>query len=194
MQAPSRLPWTQYASPVLLIGPAYAGKSELAMQALRPDIGAVVIGSAPPDEPAFASRLNHLQSLRPACWESLHAGMNLVQATAEAAKATPGGQILIDAVNQWLAVMLLGNSDAAPSAATQAAWLDDQVSELLRVLRAYPTTRFVLVSAEVGASPAPARVPERLYRQYVGVTNQRLAAIAQTVVSVQVGLGTVIKG
>jgi len=194
LQAPSRPLWTQCGAPILLIGPAYAGKSELAMQALRPDLAAVVLGSAPPEEPAFSSRLAQLQSLRPPSWETIHAGKHLVQAATEAAQANKGGQILIDAVNQWLAVVLLGDPESSHSEAVRAAWLDDQITALIRVLGAFPQTRFVLVSAEVGASPAPARLPERLYRQYVGVTNQRLAAVAQTVVSVQAGIGTVIKG
>ena len=194
MQAPSRPLWHQYAAPVLLLGPAYGGKSELAMQALRPDLAATVIGTAPPDEPVFTTRLAQLQSLRPAGWRTLHAGPQVVKTLAEAAQYAPEGQFLIDAVNQWLAVLLLAGSATPGSEAQRYQALETQITELIRLLGAYPLARFVLVSAEVGAGPAPARTPERLYRQAVGITNQRLAQVARTVVSVQAGLGQVIKG
>ena len=53
--------------------------------------------------------------------------------------------------------------------------------------------RYVLVSAEVGAGPAPSRSAERLFRQQVGLCNQRLAQAASTVIAVQSGIASIIK-
>ena len=54
--------------------------------------------------------------------------------------------------------------------------------------------RLVLVSAELGAGPAPARFLERVFREAVGIMNQHLAALCPTVLSVQAGLAQVLKG
>ena len=206
LQEPSRHPWTKSRAPILIIGPAYAGKSELAMQMLAPDRDAIVVGSAPADEPAFARRLEQLKLLRPPHWECLDAGSDLVAATLEAAKRST--QVLVDAVSQWLATILvnngLGTTDTplSPSSAGGAdsgesrlsAHLTTQISELLQVINNHPRVRFVLVSSEVGGGPAPTRSLERLYRQQVGLANQRLARLAASVISVQAGIGSVIKG
>jgi adenosyl cobinamide kinase/adenosyl cobinamide phosphate guanylyltransferase len=56
-----------------------------------------------------------------------------------------------------------------------------------------PKPTFFLVSAEVGASPPPYQDHERFFRQSVGIANQFLAAWAQTVITVQAGLVSVLK-
>lgn len=177
-------------APVFLLGPAYAGKSELAMRLFRPDQAAVVIGTASPRERAFHDRLEHLKALRPAAWESLDCEADLPGAVADAASRSP--QVMVDAVSQWLASLVVGRDDSGEAALTE--YVRAQVDELRRVIAKNKQCRFVLVSAEVGGSPAPARAPERLYRQAVGQANQRLADLAQTVLWVVAGQPLKIKG
>ena len=178
------------AAPVLVLGPAHAGKSELAMRLLRPDQPAVVIGTAMVRERAFQERLDHLKGLRPAPWESLDCESDLPGLVDDAAGRT--GQVLIDAVSQWVATLVVGRDDAGEAAL--ADFLTAQVEELRRVVRKHQPCRFVLVSAEVGGSPAPSRAPERLYRQAVGLANQRLAELSSTVLWVTAGLPLKLKG
>ncbi len=178
------------AAPVLLLGPAHAGKSELAMRLLRPDQPAVVVGTASTRERAFQERLEHLKGLRPAAWESLDCESDLPGLVDEAAGRA--GQVMIDAVSQWVATLVVGRDDAGEAAL--ADFLKEQTLELRRVVKKHPNCRFVLVSAEVGGSPAPSRAPERLYRQAVGLANQRLAELSSTVLWVTAGLPLKLKG
>ncbi len=177
-------------APVLLLGPAHAGKSELAMRLLRPDQAAVVVGTAAVRERAFHERLEHLKGLRPAAWESLDCESDLPGMVDDAASRAP--QVMVDAVSQWLAALVVGRDDQGESAL--ADFLKAQVDDLRRVMQKHRNCRFVLVSAEVGGSPAPSRAPERLYRQAVGQANQRFAELAQTVLWVAAGLPLKLKG
>ena len=182
-------PLTQVKAPILVLGPAYSGKSELAMQLLAPDATAIVIGTAPPHEPAFAPRLTQLRGLRPPTWETLDSPTDLTAALQDSAART--SQILVDSISQWLATLVVhgeGHGEAAKADAVEA-----RLEELCRALTATPECRFVLVSAEVGASPAPPRPGERLYRQLVGQANRRLAAVARTVLLVHAGIPLMIK-
>jgi adenosylcobinamide kinase/adenosylcobinamide-phosphate guanylyltransferase len=189
MSLPSPLS-SQTAAPVLVLGPAHAGKSELAMRLFRPDEPAVVIGTASVRERAFQERLEYLKGLRPAPWESVDAEQDLPGLVDDAAGRA--GQVMIDAVSQWLATLVVERDESGESALFD--FLKAQVEELGRVMKKHQRCRFVLVSAEVGASPAPARAPERLYRQAVGLANQRLAALSETVLWVTAGLPLKLKG
>lgn len=183
-------PSSQTKAPVLLIGPAHAGKSELAMRLLRPDESAIVIGTAHLREKTLADRVDRLKSLRPGPWESLDLVSDLPAVLNEAAAKTK--QVMVDAVSQWLATLVVERGEEGESALE--AHLATQVDELGRVIRKHPTCRFVLVSSEVGGSPAPSRAPERAYRKAVGLTHQKLAELAETVYWVAAGLPLKLKG
>jgi RNA polymerase sigma factor (sigma-70 family) len=132
---------------MFIVGPAHAGKSELAIQALAPDQPAVVVGSAPTDEPAFRRRLEDLQTLRPGGWDSVYAGTDLVTTVAAATERCQ--QVLIDSVSQWLAALLLSSDpEIEGSEQGRAKYLERQVSDLLSHIERHPHVRFVLVSAE----------------------------------------------
>ena len=64
-------PLSSSKAPVLILGPAHSGKSEFAIRLFKPDQPAVVIGTSSLKERAFAARIDRLQSLRPAAWESI---------------------------------------------------------------------------------------------------------------------------
>jgi adenosylcobinamide kinase/adenosylcobinamide-phosphate guanylyltransferase len=186
---------TQLASPVLVVGPAYSGKSELATSLLAPDLPAVVIGTADAREGAFRERLAFLRSLRPAAWRSIDCGPDLAAAVHEALAQAP--QVLVDAVGPWIAGLLV-SADGGPDAATaELDLLTQQGQALVRLVanaREAGAPRLVIVTSEAGASPPPSRRGERLLRQALGGLNRRLAAEAATVLAVNVGLPQILKG
>lgn len=186
--------WTRLPAPILILGGAHAGKSELAMQLLAPDCETVVIGTADTNESALSPRLKALKALRPPAWTTLETTQDLPAALAQAVKKSP--QVLVDAVSLWLAALHveLGARGADdPAGAMQDA--DQRVDELMQVVLGAPKTcRIVLVSAEAGHGLAPQRVADRLYRRAVGLANQRLARQATTVIEVVAGLPRFIKG
>lgn len=186
------VPLTTIAAPILVIGGAHSGKSELAMQFLAPDQPALIIGTAPPDEPAFATRLSRLRQLRPAAWETAQGGSDLAASVAEAVRYYP--QIMIDSISQWIAALTVAGADGGRRDTVVADSILSQIGELTHLISQNPRVRIVFVSAEVGSSPAPARGLERLYRQQVGLVNQHLAKSCPSVLTVTAGIPNMIKG
>lgn len=187
-------PLTQMKAPILMLGPAHAGKSQLATQMLAPDRPAIVIGTATPMAHAgYQRRLQYLRSLRPPGWETIEPAPDLAAATADALRRSE--QVLIDSISQWLAGLVV---EAEQTQAYDEAMVEHQtnsrIAELLTVLSKVPSgSRVVVVSSEMGAAPAPPRALERLYRRLAGETHQRLAAWAATVVMIQAGIPVAIK-
>ncbi len=182
---------TQLPSPVLLIGPAYSGKTDLATRYLRPDQGAIVIGTALNIDPQTSRRLTSLKERRPAQWESLDSFYDLAVAVSDCGLKSP--QILVDSVNQWLANLLVQGELSEGEEDQRLSLGLLRVDELAKAVHGCRSERVVVVSAEIGASPAPSRPLERLFRQLVGLANQRLAEVAQTVLTVHAGIAHPIK-
>lgn len=181
---------TCLAAPILLLGPAHSGKSELGVQFLAPDQPAIVVGTGQTSG-GRQRRLTALKNLRPPHWESIDCSTDLPAAVAEASARTQ--QILIDSVSQWLAALTVAGDSLSEDMLEED--LRSRADDLFRVVSAASMkTRIVVISAEVGAAPAPLRAPERLYRRAVGLLNQRLAALSQTVIAVHAGIPLRIKG
>ena len=163
------------------------------MQLLYPDQKAVVLGTAPREEPAFQKRVTQLQNLRPGSWESLSCGTDLLAHLQREASNTK--QVLLDAMSQWIAGLLLafGADEESNRSISREHYVENQVSHLIQTILTQSTTRVVVVSAEVGGGPAPARTADRLYREQVGLANQRMAKAAATVISLSAGIPQVIK-
>lgn len=187
-------PLTRIPGPALILGPAHGGKSELAVQLLAPDKSAVVVGTAMPGDPALDKRIRELRAYRPGAWETVESGHDLPAALENALGQSR--QVLVDSVNQWIGALVVDAAadDAKVSETALAETLDFRIGELLNVVRGVGTqARLVLVSAEVGGGPAPARAAERQYRRAVGLVNRQLAEIAKSVIVVNAGIPQRIK-
>jgi adenosylcobinamide kinase/adenosylcobinamide-phosphate guanylyltransferase len=186
--------WTKLPSPILILGGAHAGKSELATQLIAPDRGAVVIGTADTGEGALSPRLKALKALRPPAWDTVETTHDLPAALSQAAKTSP--QVLVDAVSLWLASLHVElGARGADDPVVAMADADQRINELIKVIAGVPAgCRLVLVSAEAGHGLAPQRVADRLYRRAVGLANQQLAKRAATVIEVTAGIPRFLKG
>lgn len=178
-------------SPILLIGAAHSGKSELAPQFLAPDRPALVIATADPHEPSLIPRIRELQSWRPAAWDTLETRHDLAAVVADACERYD--QILIDSVNLWLASACVIESNAFHEEETQNR-LYTQVDEMIRLLHDRPGVRAVVVSAEVAASLPSSRTMERCLRRIISITNQRLALACATIIEVKAGIPVMLRG
>ena len=71
--------------------------------------------------------------------------------------------------------------------------LQTDISELMKVFSMFSRQRIVIVTAEIGAGPAPEKTVERLFRMLLGTANCRFATMANTVIDVRCGIPMVIK-
>ena len=188
---------TSLPSPILILGPAHSGKSELAHGFLDATQPATIIGTGTLDDPWIAKRVAELQSQRPPHWPAVLCERELVSALQ--AFTMKAQQILVDSLNLWLGAVA-AQLDQKQTFEESEQTINRQVDGLIHYLTESPARmaeskgRMVLVSAESGAGGPPPRQIDRIFRLGLGLLNRRLAAFCPTVVLVSAGIPLVIKG
>lgn len=169
---------------VLVTGGVRSGKSRHAegLLAGREDVTYVAPGPVL-DDADWAARVAAHRARRPAAWRTLETG-DLAGALAGAGHG-PGhgaghGAVLVDCLGTWL-TRLLDDAEAweEPSEALHAlvgARLDEAAAAL-----AGAAGDVVLVTNEVGLGVVPAHRSGRVFRDLLGLANQRLAAECEAV-------------
>jgi len=121
----------------------------------------------------WAARVEAHRARRPASWHTRESH------DLTAALAVPG-PVIVDCLGTWLAAVLdersLWEAPSTEVAAVVEALLGDAATAL--AARTDPT---VLVTNEVGLGVVPAHRSGRLFRDLLGLTNQRLAAACDEV-------------
>ena len=181
----------QLPGPVVIVGAAHSGKSELSHTALSPDLRTAVIGTGPIAEPELAARIAHLKAQRPPQWQVYEGAESLI---AEVRRAVSAGhaQVLIDSLSQWIGAAIVGSTKRY-SLEQVRTLVEHEIDELITYIQSAPPARIVIVTSEAGAGVTPAAVAPRLFRELLGKCNSRVAAACPTVVLVSCGLPLVLK-
>lgn len=184
--------YSTLAQPILVLGAAYTGKSELAHHTLVKDLKTLVLGTADLSEGLIAARVEELKRKRPEHWEHQEGTLELGTQLREYAPRYD--QILIDSINQWIANLVL--THAQKYSLEQLAPLCERAAQEFcsAVEDVKTTTRIILVSSEVGAGITPPKPVARLFRQLVSRINCRLAEHSAAVLLVSAGIPLLIKG
>jgi adenosylcobinamide kinase/adenosylcobinamide-phosphate guanylyltransferase len=183
-------PLDSIAAPILIIGAAYTGKSQLAHRCLQAAGRTAVIGTADLSEGLLAARVEELRRERPAHWEHFEGSMELGRQLR--ALSPHYEQILLDSINQWVANLMLQQLHKY-SLEQLTQMIELEAKELVDAVSA-SHARLVLVSSEVGAGITPPKPIARAFRQLVSRINCRVAAASATVLQVSVGIPLMIKG
>ena len=167
---------------VLVLGGARSGKSAYAEALLAAEAEVVYVATAgvDPGDAEWAARIERHRQRRPRSWTT-------VETTDLASQlATTGPPALVDSVTAWLAGAMdaAGAWDGSGAAATELSNAVDAVVDAWAA-----TTRHVAaVSDEVGGGIVPDSKSGRLFRDELGLLNQRLAASADEVWLVTAGI------
>jgi adenosylcobinamide kinase/adenosylcobinamide-phosphate guanylyltransferase len=180
------------ATPVLVLGAAYTGKSELAHKTLDPERRTLVIGTADMSEGLIALRVAELRRQRPAHW--VHHDGSLDLGAHLRSEARDYEQILVDSINQWVANLILTHAQKYSMDQLLPLCEREVFDFCAAVEEIKDLTRIVLVSSEVGAGITPPKPVARLFRQLVSRINCRLAEHASAVLLVSAGIPMLIKG
>jgi adenosylcobinamide kinase/adenosylcobinamide-phosphate guanylyltransferase len=172
----------------LIIGGARSGKSSFAVQAARQQDGRVVYlatGQAL-DEEMRRRILRHQQS-RPASWVTVELPMHI-------RREWPALEIKADTVILDCLTLLVNNLLMAaiedpdrPNEDQAAQAVSAEVDGLIEVIQKSQAD-WLVVSNEVGLGLVPPNPLGRLYRDLLGLTNQRLAAQADQVIWMVAGI------
>ncbi len=164
---------------MLVLGGVRSGKSRCAQQ-LAEATGALVTFIATAerrDDPEMHAKIDRHIADRPAAWLTVEEPLAL-GAAVDAAR-TP--VVLVDCLT-FFASNLLADPEA-----------QQRQHQLYAALRA-PSCLIILVSNEVGSGVVPAYALGRQFRDLLGEINQRVAALADTVVLMVAGLPLPLKG
>lgn len=182
---------------VLILGGARSGKSTFAEQlAAKSGRSVAFIATATPSDDEMRERIAHHQSSRPTHWLTIEEPLELADAVQRA--SVQADVLLLDCITLWLG-NLIGkmSSEDDDTVAFQAALMSAAlaaIEQLLMVVAALPESKTLLiVSNEVGLGIVPAYVLGRVYRDTLGVVNQRLAQNANRVYLMVAGLAVDIK-
>lgn len=175
------------AAPLILaLGGTRSGKSTFGLATTRRLAGdgrAWFLATARPGDPELDQRIAGHRRERPAAWPTIEVGADLAAALGQAGPADP---VLIDGLTLWLSTLLGDDaSDIDPI-------LDGPIRAALEAIDARPGP-VVVVSDEVGSGTVPMHAGARAYRDLVGVTHQRLAAMADEAYLLVAGLPIALK-
>jgi len=164
-----------------VLGGTRSGKSRYASQrALREGGDAVTfIATARTGDPELDVRIAEHRRHRPTSWTTIDADADLA---ATVARAGVAHLILLDSLTLWLSAAL-GDTDAEATRRLEAA---------IDALRSRPRPSIV-VSDEVGLGLVPVTESGRVFRDRLGLANQRLAQAADRVVVLVAGLPVALK-
>ena len=165
----------------MVFGGASSGKSYFAEQfVIAADCRHHYIATAQAHDAEMEAKIDEHRRDRAADgWHTIEEPLDLATALAQ----VPGGDaVLIDCATMWLSNLLMSDRDVAL-----------ETEKLLDALAQTPGP-VVVVSNETGLGIVPENALARRFRQAQGRLNCQLAARADTVIQVSVGLPLVLKG
>jgi adenosylcobinamide kinase / adenosylcobinamide-phosphate guanylyltransferase len=163
----------------LVLGGARSGKSRYAESLVTTATPPwTYIATAEAGDEEMAARINTHRERRGTCWRTIEVPREIAVALAECETTS----VLVDCLTLWLSNLMLAHAD-----------IDREIGRLEKMLQATKVP-VVLVANEVGLGIVPEHPLGRQFRDWQGVLNQRMAALADRVILMVAGLPLVIKG
>ena len=180
---------------ILILGGARSGKSTFAERlARRSGRSVTFIATATVGDDDMRARIERHQAVRPQDWHTLEEPLDLARAVWEAAQLAD--VLLLDCITLWVSNWLFAQGDIDDEAVSERYYTGAlaQIDALLEAFRALDASKTLLVvTNEVGLGIVPAYALGRIYRDVLGLVNQRLAAASEHVYMMVAGLGVDIK-
>lgn len=169
----------------LVLGGVRSGKSRYAQQLAERSQAVTFIATAERrDDDEMRAKIDRHRADRPAHWSTVEEPLHLAQAINTVASGTD--VIIIDCLTLFAANLLEAHHDHPEQ-------LQEPIGALCATLTSTPRS-IILVSNEVGSGVVPAYASGRRFRDLVGEINQRVAAVADTVLLMVAGLPLALKG
>lgn len=171
----------------LLLGGARSGKSRFAQELASTYNGLVVyIATAQPLDQEMAQRVAKHRAERPANWKTLEIPRQVAQGYQES--GLKPAVVLLDCLTLLVSNVILAGSSTEDIDSDQAlAAVHSEIEALIETIHT-DTAHWIIVSNEVGMGLVPPYPLGRVYRDALGIANQRLAAVADEVFLLVAGI------
>jgi len=183
---------------ILVLGGARSGKSTFAQRlAQRSECSVAFIATATDSDEDMRDRIMLHRTARPPHWHTIEEPLKLAEALHQAADVAD--VILLDCITVWLSNWLFSQGDPhdVETAAVSSHYTEgalNAIEELLTTLATLDSSKtLITITNEVGLGIVPAYALGRIYRDVLGLVNQRLAGAATRVYLMIAGLGVDIK-
>lgn len=157
---------------VLVTGGVRSGKSRHAESLLSGPVSYVAPGPTDDSDPDWLARIAAHRARRPASWTTVET-RDLVSALAL------DGPVLVDCLGTWLTAVLDSKALWEAGSDDVTAVVEGLLDEVVAMLASRDDV--VLVTNEVGLGVVPVHRSGRLFRDLLGLVNQRLAAACDEV-------------
>jgi adenosylcobinamide kinase/adenosylcobinamide-phosphate guanylyltransferase len=183
---------------ILIVGGARSGKSAFAEQlAASSNQSVAFIATATAGDDEMRARIARHRASRPGHWHTIEEPFDLAGAVQHAAALAD--VLLLDCITLWLSNWLYrldetNGRDMAVSSPLFDAAAMHEIQNLLATLASLdPRKTLIVITNEVGLGIVPAYPLGRLYRDTLGLVNQRLAEAAGRVYLLIAGIAVDIK-
>ena len=167
---------------LLIVGGARSGKSRFAIERFPSDARIVFVATAEARDEDMAKRIARHRAERPPRWSTVEEPSDLVPRLRGLEGVYDG--IVVDCLTLWVSNLLLrGDRDDAIL----------EEAEALAGLIGRRRASFTLVSNEVGEGVHPETAMGLRFRDLLGIVNQRVAAVCDTVVLMVAGIPLTVK-
>jgi adenosylcobinamide kinase / adenosylcobinamide-phosphate guanylyltransferase len=180
-----RMQQIEGARVVLVLGGVRSGKSRYALQlAQRANRVTFVATAERREDEEMLQKIEVHRAERPSHWKTIEEPLNLAHIVNS--EASNCDVLLIDCLTLFASNLLEAHSENLELA-------QPQIDDLCTALQS-ASCIVILVSNEVGSGVVPAYALGRRFRDLVGEINQRIAAVADSVLFMVAGLPLALKG
>ena len=170
---------------ILILGGVRSGKSSYAQQLASDDGGRVLfLATAEAGDDEMKRRIAKHKSSRAAAWATIEEPLDI--ASALKPKSATADVVILDCITVWLSNLLLRENGMTE---------EEMLAEIDKLLNAYKQGKasYIIVSGEVGMGIVPEYPLGRIFRDYMGLANQRLTDKADRVVLMVAGIPADVK-
>jgi len=178
----------------LILGGARSGKSSFAEELAREMRGQVVyVATAEALDEEMKARIAKHQKGRPEDWQTLEAPRDIARTWLE--KGAETDVIILDCVTLLVSNLLIASAEGEdqPDESKATGLVRAEIEALLSAVEE-GSSHWIVVSNEVGLGLVPPNPLGRVYRDLLGLANQRLAAGADRVYWMAAGIPVPIHG
>lgn len=175
---------------ILILGGARSGKSAFAEKktrelALEGNSGVCYIATARAGDSEMAERISRHRARRPADWRTIEEQVDLCGAMN---RLEPGEKVvLLDCMTLWVTNVMFGSKCHEKAENELENGILGLLDEFLDVVAASDTT-VVAVSGETGMGIVPSDRVSRLFRDLLGIVNQKMAEASWKTYFIAAGL------